>query len=121
MANNNKNRKSEVQERFDEADNAGRFAGNDEDSKEAKNNALGAGAKDTTGYNSGTFQNSNRDGSEPGDERTDSEAHRDPAQSPNFKGEAQNVNDDTGRPLNDDELSHARNKANESKGSENSE
>lgn len=46
-------------------------------------------------------------------QNTDAEAHRDPAQSHDYKGEAQNVNDDTGRPLNKNEISHARNKANE--------
>jgi hypothetical protein len=121
MANNDKNRKSEAQERFEEADNAGRFAGNDQDSRDAKNAALQAGAVDTTGYNSGTFSNSNRDGSEAGDERTDTEAHRDAAQSHNYKGEAQNVNDDTSRPMQENELTHARNKASESKGRESSE
>ena len=44
----------------------------------------------------------------------DALAHRD-AQSHDYKGEAQNVNDDSGRPLNDDELERARVKANESK------
>ena len=120
MANNNKNRKPEAQERFEEADNAGRFAGNDTDARKAKEQALKAGAVDNTGYDSGTFSNSNRDGSETGEERTNREAHRDPAQSQNYKGEAQNVNDDTGRPLQQDELDHARNKANESKGREES-
>ncbi len=120
MANNDKNRKSEAQKQFEEADNAGRFAGDDQDARDAKQAALQQGVADTTGYNSGTFQNSNRDGSEPGDERTNSEAHRDPAQSQNFKGEAQNVNDDTGRPMEDNELEHSRNKANQSKGAESS-
>lgn len=120
MENNNKNRKSKAQERFEEADNAGRFAGNDKDAQQAKANALQGGVRDTTGYDSGTFRNSQRDGSEPGDERTDAEAHRDPAQSHNYKGEAQNVNDDTGRPMQKDELQQARNKANESKGTEDS-
>jgi len=46
-------------------------------------------------------------------ENTDAEARRDPAQSHNYKGEAQNVNDDSGRPLNENELNKARNKANE--------
>lgn len=46
-------------------------------------------------------------------QNADAEAHRDPAQSHHYKGEAQNVNDGTGRPLNKNEISHARNKANE--------
>ena len=120
MTNNDKNRKSEAQETFEEADNAGRFAGDNSESRAAKEAALRSGAKDTTGYNSGTVRNSNRDGSEPGDERTDSDTHRHPAKSQNMKGEAQNVVDDNGRPLNDNELAKARNKANESKGTEDS-
>lgn len=122
MANENKRRKSEIQERFDEADNAGRFAGGDQDAKAAKEEYLKAGAQDTTGYefNSPPVQNSSRDGSETGDEGTDRDAHRNPSKSPDIKGEAQNINDDIGRPLSDDELEHARNKANSSKGTENS-
>ena len=46
-------------------------------------------------------------------QNTDAEAYRDPAQSHDYKGEAQNVNDDTGRPLNKNEILHARNNANE--------
>jgi hypothetical protein len=48
------------------------------------------------------------------------EAHRNPAKTNDYKGEAQNVNDDTDRPLGEEELAHARNKANESKGDESS-
>jgi hypothetical protein len=48
------------------------------------------------------------------DPTTDQQAHRNPAKASDYKGEAQNVNDDTGRPLNEDETAHARNKANES-------
>jgi hypothetical protein len=43
------------------------------------------------------------------------QAHRHPAKAADYKGEAQNVNDDEGRPLNDEELEQASNKANESK------
>jgi len=43
---------------------------------------------------------------------TDLLARRD-QQSHDYKGESQNVNDDTGRALNDDEMDHARNKANQ--------
>jgi hypothetical protein len=43
----------------------------------------------------------------------DADARRDPAQTHDMKGEAQNVNDDTGRPLNEQDLNKARNKANE--------
>jgi len=37
--NNSKNRKSESQEIFEQADNAGRFAGNDADAKAARTQA----------------------------------------------------------------------------------
>jgi len=114
MANNEKNRKSEAQERFDEADNAGLFAGNDEDSREAKDSLLRAGAKDTTGYDSSPVENQ-RSQFNPDRDGTDEAAHRGSAQADDFTGDAQNVNGDNGRPLNDDELSHARKKANEGK------
>ncbi|MDQ3278902.1 MAG: hypothetical protein M3Q06_11285 [Bacteroidota bacterium] len=119
MANNEKNRKSEAQERFEEADNAGRFAGNDADSQVAKQNALRAGAQDTTGYDSGPVENqeSNRNSDQDG---TDEAAHRGSADTDDFAGNADNVNADSSRPLQDDELDRARNKANESKGVEDS-
>jgi hypothetical protein len=43
-------------------------------------------------------------------DNTDLLARRD-EQSHDYKGESQDVNDDSGRPLNEDELDHARNKA----------
>jgi hypothetical protein len=46
-------------------------------------------------------------------EENDSLARRDPKQSHDYKGEAQNVNDDSDRPLNDDEADRARDKATE--------
>lgn len=120
MADNNKNRKSEAQERFDEADNAGRFAGNDQDARDAKNAALHEGAQDTTGYDSGPVHNDSGGRGEPGDEFNNQSAHRGDAQVQDFAGDAQNVNDETGRPMDDGELTHARNKANESKDVEDS-
>ena len=54
------------------------------------------------------------------DPTNNEQAHRNPSKTNDYKGEAQNVNDDAGRPLNTDELTHARNKAKESKGAENS-
>jgi hypothetical protein len=45
--------------------------------------------------------------------RSNAEARRDKNQSHDYKGEAQNVNDDKGRPLNEKETKHARNKATE--------
>ena len=113
MANQEKNRKSEAQENFEEADNAGRFAGGDADAQEAKNRALQQGATDTTGYNSGTVANESGDRAEPGDEFTNASAHRGDAQVQDFSGDADNVDDSGNRPLSDEELEHARNKANQ--------
>jgi hypothetical protein len=120
MANKNKDRKSEAQERFEEADNAGRFAGDDEDARKAKSAVLQGGVTDTTGYDSRPVHNDSGSRSQPGEEQTNATAHRGSAQVQDFTGDAQNVNDNGGRPLDEDELGHARNKANESKGRENS-
>lgn len=119
MANNDKNRKSEAQDRFDEADNAGRFAGNDNDARTAKSNALQGGVKDTTGYDSSPVINQ-RERTNPDDGGTDEAAHHGSAGADDFAGNAPNINADNSRPLQGDELEHARNKANESKGPENS-
>lgn len=102
--NKDKNRKTEAQEIYDEADNAGRFAGNDADAKSAKNQAI-------ENIRQQSDANSNKRGEGP--EHTDAEARRDPAQSHDYKGEAQNVNDDTGRTLTEEEIEPARNKATE--------
>lgn len=48
-------------------------------------------------------------------DNTNEDAGKDPAQSHDYKGETQNVNDNTGRPSKNDELTRARNKANEGK------
>ena len=98
-----KNRKSEAEENFEAADNAGRFAGNDADAGEARKNATEQVRAET--------QDSNNSSSATDD--TDAEARRDPAQSHDYKGEAQNVNDDTDRTLSEEETQKARNKANE--------
>lgn len=119
MANNDKNRKSEAQERFEEADNAGRFAGNDQDARDAKQAALRTGARDTTGYDSGPTENQ-RSRTNPDRDTTNEGGHHGSAQADDFAGDAQNVNADNSRPLQGDELGHARNKANESKGTEDS-
>jgi hypothetical protein len=102
--NTEKNRKSKAQKLYDEAENAGRFAGNDADGKAAREQAV-KNIKQEAGRGR---QNRNIE-----DQDTDAEARRDPAQSHDYKGEAQNVNDDTGRALNEEELKHARNKTNE--------
>ena len=103
--NNSKNRKSEAQEKFEAADNAGRFAGNDADARAARQQAEENIRHDAS---------SGREGSNADDSQSaDKDASRDYAQAHDLKGEAQNVNDDTGRPLTDEEAKQARNKANE--------
>jgi len=102
--NDSKNRKSGAQERFEEADNAGRFAGNDPDARAAKEQAIEEIRQDT---------GSSREERNKDNNQSDREARRDPGQSKDYKGDSQNVNDDTGRPLNEEELEKARNKANE--------
>jgi hypothetical protein len=101
--NNSKNRKSESQEIFEQADNAGRFAGDDSEGQAARDQAVENIRQDTES----SREERNKD------DNTDEEARRDPAQSQDYKGESQNVNDDTGRPLNEEELDKARNKATE--------
>ena len=103
---NSKQRKPESQKIFEEADNAGRFSGNDNDAKAAKQQATENIQKDTNTASQTGGKNL---------ENTDAEARRDPAQVHDYKGESQNVNDDNGRPLNEEELRNARNKANEGK------
>jgi hypothetical protein len=102
--NNEKNRKSRAQELYEEAENAGRFAGNDADAKAAREQAV----KNISQEAGGSREDQNME-----DRNSDAEARREPAQSHDYKGEAQNVNDDTGRTLNEEELKHGRNKANE--------
>ena len=99
-----KNRKSDAQKAFENADNAGRFALNDNESRVAKEEAIEKIRHDT-----------NSNSSEPDQQHqyTDTEAGRDSFQSYNNLGETWNVNDDSERPLNDEEIRNARNKANE--------
>jgi len=101
--NNSKNRKPDSMERFEEADNSGRFAGDDPDARAARQQAI-----EEVRMDSGSNREE-RTGSE-ADETTDAGA-RGKQQADDFKGEAQNVNDDTGRPLNEEETEQARNKA----------
>lgn len=103
--NTSKNRKSEAEENFEAAENAGRFAGNDADVRAARHQAE---------ENIQNEQNKNGSQDQEGDlDTTNIDAARDEAQVHDLKGEAQNVNDDTGRPLTDEEAAHARNKATE--------
>jgi hypothetical protein len=104
MADNTpKNRKSASQEIYEQADNAGRFAGNDIDAQSARKQAE---------ENIKSSSQSSRQELDP-IENTDAEARRDPSQVHDLKEEAQNINDDTGRPLNEEETGKARNKSNE--------
>ena len=111
--NTDKIRKSETQERFDEADNAGRFAGNDPDAQEAKKQAMENIKQDPVARRY-EHKDEIKEQMQKRNETTDAEAHRNPSKSQDYKGEAQNVNDDTGRPLTEEsEIEHARNKATE--------
>jgi hypothetical protein len=102
--NNGKQRKSESQEIFEQADNAGRFSGDDTDSQSARKQAIENIREDSLS----TRQERDKD------EDSNAEARRDPAQSTDYKGgEAKNVNDDHGIPLDGDEARKARNKATE--------
>ena len=96
-------RKSESQEIFEQADNAGRFSGKDTDAQAARHQAEENIWMDAQSSGKERDQNEN----------TDAEARRNANQSHDYKGEAQNVNDDTGRPLSKEETDKARNKANE--------
>ena len=111
--NTDKTRKGEAQERMEEAENAGRFAGDDTDSRQARQQAEQSIKSDPVSrdYERKDEIKQNRQSQM---EATDAEAHRNPAGSQDSKGEAQNVNDDTGRPMTEEEeLQHARNKASE--------
>src|SRR5690242_17004071 len=98
-----KNRKSEPQEIFEQANNAGRFAGNDKDAQAAREQAMENISEDS---------GSSKEERSPG-ENTDAEARRDTAQNKDYKAESQNMNDDTGGPLSNEEVENARNKATE--------
>ena len=79
------------QDTFEQAENAGRFAGNDTDAKAAR---------------------SLREDRDKNDD-PDAEARKDLAQTHDYKGESQNVDDDTGMQLTEEETKRATNKANE--------
>jgi hypothetical protein len=104
--NTSKNRKTESQKIVEEADSAGRFSGDDADARAAKRQAMENIRQDTGS------SREERDKQQDND-YTDADARREGAQAHDVKGEAQNVNDDTGRPLNEEELNKARNKASE--------
>ena len=102
--NTSKNRKSESQEIYDQADNAGRFAGDDADAKAARENLTEQIRQDSS---------SNRSERDNPAENTDAEARRNPSQTNDYKGEAQNVEDDNSSRLEGEEAQKAGNKATE--------
>ena len=106
-SNTEKNRKSEAQEIYEQAENAGRFAGDDADARAAQAKAE-ENIRQETIANRGKINKEDKENID-----TDVEAHRDPAKVHDYKGEAQNVNDDTNRPMSGDEAAQARNKATE--------
>ncbi len=105
--NRNKDRKSDAQKEYERLENEGRFAGDDEDSRgarqEAAENIMEAPRK---------FQpQPDRDNG-----FNNEEAHRDPNQSHTYRVEAQNDRSESPDPDlldNEGETNHARNKANE--------
>lgn len=109
--NTSKNRKTEAQKSFEAADNAGRFAGNDTDAAAARDQAVENMQRDAASGMDVRESNESRAAFER--EHTNADAHKDRAQTHDLKEEAQNVNDDNGRPMTDDEAGHASNKATE--------
>lgn len=101
--NNSKNRKSEEQERFEQADNAGRFAGDDNDAQAARQQAVENIRQDT---NSSREERNREDVSNTG-------TSSDPDQAQANDGDAQNVSDEATRSVGGEESKHSRNKANE--------
>lgn len=102
--NTDKNRKSEAQERFEEAENAGRFAGKDADARAARCSMEENIRQDTS---SGSEERNK------GTDRLDTPAKRGSAQAQDTAGDAQNEEvDGTGR-LGGKEAEDARNKADE--------
>jgi hypothetical protein len=96
----NKQRKSEAQKNFEEAENAGRFAGNDPDALASKEQARENIRQDTDANQDERNNKDNQAKNRQGDN-----------QSQDGKGEGQNVNDDEGRLPEPGEPDHARNKA----------
>lgn len=102
--NNSKNRKSRSEEIFEQAENAGRFSGNDDSSRSAREQGIRNINEDKEALKAARMGAGNVE---------DENSTKTTPQSQDTKGEAQNVNDDQGRPLNDEETDYARNKANE--------
>lgn len=102
--NTDKNRKSEAQERFEQADNAGRFAGNDADAQAARRQMEETVRQDT---------NSSSEERNKGTDRRDTPAKRGTAQAQDTAGDAQNEEVDGSGRLKGGEAKDARNKADE--------
>ncbi|HEY1113381.1 MAG TPA: hypothetical protein VGE66_07460 [Chitinophagaceae bacterium] len=102
--NTGKNRKSETRERFEQADNAGRFAGNDADALAARRNMEENIRQDTSSHS----EERNK-----GSDQRDTPARRGTGQAQDTAGDAQNEEvDGTGR-LEGKEAENARQKADE--------
>lgn len=102
--NTDKNRKSEAQERFEQADNAGRFAGNDTDAQAARRGMEEHIRQDT---------NSSSADRNKGTDRLDTPARRGTAQAQDTAGDAQNEEVDSSGRLEGKSAEEARNKASE--------
>ncbi|MGE5521449.1 MAG: hypothetical protein ACM3VS_16105 [Candidatus Dadabacteria bacterium] len=102
-------RRIDPRQAFEQASDTGRFSSDDSSTRTARQQVI---------QNINRDDISSRPDGDQANENTDAEARRDNAQLHDYKGESQNVNDDTGRPLSEDELKHARNKSREGKGDE---
>lgn len=104
IRNTDKNRKSEAQERFEQADNAGRFAGNDTDAQAARRSMEENIRQDTN--SSSAERNKDTD-------RLDTPGRRGTTQAQDMAGDAQNEEVDGSGRLEGKGAEDARNKANE--------
>jgi hypothetical protein len=103
MAQNEKQRKSEAQEIHEQADNAGRFAGDSPDSQAALEQSVENIRQDT----GSSRQERDKGGNEGADEGSPNSQVQESA------GDAQNVEDDGSGRLEGEEAERARNKATE--------
>lgn len=104
MAQNEKQRKSEAQEIHEQADNAGRFAGDSPDSQAALQQSVENIRQDTGSSRQERDKDGNDNGPEGGPDRN---------QAQDTAGDAQNVEDDGSGRLEGEEADRARNKATE--------
>lgn len=107
--NKDKQRKSDAQKELERLDNEGRFAGDDADSKAALRQA-------EEQVRQAPVSNGRQD--DPNNGFNDEEAHRDPNKSQTYRVEAQNDRSQSPDPDlldNQEEIDHARNKANQNR------